>query len=347
MVVLNYGCTILSVLAPDKDGIAEEVTLSYRSFEELVQPDHLGPYYGAVVGRVANRIANGKFDMNGMTYKLATNNGPCSLHGGISGFDKKIFKTAVNITAGKSASLVLTYTSVDGEEGFPGTLDVTVTYVLTAYNTIEMTYYAVLSNPTEMLSTPINLTNHSYFNLSGSIKRNIDGHKLQLSCSKYTPYDDNCIPSGEQRDVKGTEFDFTADVVLGERLHTVIAGGGRPGLDHNWAVDGVQEADRMRRGRLKATCDDEPLLCHVGTLSDDVSGRRLTLHSSQPGIQVYTYNWASEDAKDFPHTVHNAVALETQHFPNSVNTPSFPAGSVLAPGEKYHHKTVYSFSVYQ
>jgi len=345
MVVLNYGCTILSVLAPDKDGLAEEVTLSYRNFEELTKTGHLGPYYGAVVGRVANRIAEGKFELNGKVYTLATNNGPCALHGGISGFDKKVFKTAVNLMDGKSASLVFTYTSADGEEGYPGTLDVTVTYTLTVFNTIEMTYGAVLADPTEQLSTPVNLTNHCYFNLSGDIKRNIDGHKLRLSCSKYTPYDDNCIPTGELRSVQGTEFDFTADVVLGERIHTVIAGGGKLGLDHNWAVDGVEEAESMREKSLVASLE-VPLLRHVATLSDDISGRRLTVHSSQPGIQVYSYNWASKDMKDFPHTVHNAIALETQHFPNSINTPSFPS-SVLAPGHKYEHKSIFSFSVYR
>jgi len=352
MVVLNYGCTILSVLAPDKHGTAEEVTLAYRSFQELVQPEHLGPYYGAVVGRVANRIAGAKFDLNDKTYTLAANNGSCSLHGGLCGFDKKIFKAAVSTTAGKSVSLVFTYTSVDDEEGYPGTLDVAVSYVLTTYNTIEMTFQAVLADPAQRLRTPVNLTNHSYFNLSGNIRRNIADHKLRLSCSKYTPYDDNCIPTGQIRDVKGTAFDFTADVVLGERIHTVLAGGGKPGLDHNWAVDGVQEAESMRKDIDKDSrmamdwTDSELVMCHAATLSDDVSGRRLTLHSSQPGLQVYTYNWASEDLKDFPHTVHNGIALETQHFPNSVNTPSFPAGSVLAPGDKYLHKTVYSFSVY-
>ncbi len=349
MRVLNYGCTILSILAPDRYGEAEEITLCYRSYDDLIKPEHLGPYYGAVVGRVANRIGGGSFTLNGKLYNLALNNKSCSLHGGNIGFDKKLFKATAQVIDGEKVSLTFKYRSANGEEGYPGTLDIEVTYALTIYNTIEMTYCASFADITEGLSTPINLTNHSYFNLSGSLKRDVLDHKLMLPCSRYTPYDDDCIPTGEMASVYGSNFDFTKPVVLGERILNVIAGGGKVGLDHNWVVDGAADMDTLavQKHNINFVMPNTPALRHAATLTDEVSGRQMKIHTSQPGIQVYTNNWASEDKASSPHIVHNAIALETQHFPDSVNKPSFPKGSVIAPGEQYQQKSIFSFSVIQ
>jgi aldose 1-epimerase len=369
MVVLNYGATVISILAPDRNGNAEEITLSYRSYADLSQPEHFGPYYGAIVGRVANRIKDGTFDLNGKTYHLAKNNGPNSLHGGRIGFDRKVFSTRTYIAEdggdrGSSASLEFSYISPDGEEGYPGSLKVVVTYTLTSENTIEMTYHACIvndgsdcagvveSSPSQPqpISTPVNLTNHTYFNLSGNLRSKILDHNLHLSCSAYTPYDEHCIPLGQITPVYNTPFDFqssAAGVRLGERI-PLIDGGGRPGLDHNWVVDDPIEPRGLE---ARETLDDvaaSPLtltLRPVAVLSEPVSGRVLTVHASQPGVQVYTNNWASEDPAAYPHTQHNGICLETQHFPNSCNEPTFPSGSIIKSGETYLHKAIFSFSV--
>ena len=376
IVVCNYGCTILSILAADKEGVVEEVTLNHRSYSELIKPENHGPYYGAIVGRVANRIQGGTFNLNGQTYHIAKNTGEGqntnTLHGGLVGFDQKVFKCRTTIAQDGDgdgyARLELSYLSPDGEEGFPGALKVTVTYTLTARNELVITYKAHLvteegegeeekeeeeeeegmsreekkkMKKVVPLSTTVNLTNHTYFNLSGNLRNNILGHSLQLSCSSYTPYDEQCIPTGEIVHVEKTLFDFCSfgirGVPLAERVRFIDAGG-RPGLDHNWVVDGAIEA-------YSIDVPDTTRLRHVATLTEPVSGRVLTVRSTQPGIQVYTNNWASEDSKLYPHIQHNAIALETQHFPNSCNVDSFPKGSILKQGETYSHTAVFCFSL--
>ena len=326
--VLSYGCTILSIQASDKTGKVEEVTLSYRDFEGLKSKDN--PYFGCVAGRVANRIAKGKFNLNDKEYELAVNNGENALHGGLEGFDKKFFSSE-EIENG----VMFKYTSKDGEEGYPGDLEVMVMYVISDNSTLEITYYAELKGDEGSPSTPINLTNHTYFNLSGNCSRKVTaGHSLQLFCNQMTPVDETQIPTGELKNVAGTEFDYRASTPLGERV-PITDGCGKKGVDHNFVVNG-------HIGELHTNfLADRPIL-PVAVLREETSGRVLKVSSSQPGVQVYTANWLSEDDKDSPYLQHNAVCLESQHFPDSINKPAFPS-VVLLPRKSYEQRTLWEF----
>ena len=327
VVALSYGCTILSIQASDRDGKREEVTLNYRDYQGLKSKDN--PYYGCIAGRVANRIAKGKFSLNNKEYELAVNNGVNALHGGIEGFDKKFF-TSEEIENG----VRFQYVSKDGEEGYPGDLEVNVMYVIKERNTLEITYKAKLLGGAGP-STPINLTNHTYFNLSGNCSRKVTaGHSLQLFCDQMTPVDETQIPTGEMIDVAGTEFDYSGPTPLGARV-PLTDGGGKAGIDHNFIVNGHmgQRHSNFLSGR--------PIL-PVAELREEHSGRVLRVMSSQPGLQVYTANWLAEDEEKSPHTQHNAVCLESQHFPDSINQSVFPR-AVLSPGEVYEQCTLWEF----
>ena len=340
MEVLNYGCTILSITAPDRDGNVEEVTLNHRTYSELSDEANFGPYYGCVAGRVANRVAKGLFDLNGQTYRLPINNGENSLHGGLEGFNKKLFsvQSSVNEETG-SGKIECNYTSKDGEEGYPGTINVIVVYTLTMQNSIEMEYNVQLEEG-QILKTIINLTNHTYFNMSGNCRDKAHDHTLQLSCSKYCPPNEKQIPTGDIVDVKGSSFDFTEPTELGQRIDT-IDGCGEPGLDHNFVVDGALDTT-LDMSSVAAGAG--PAMRYVATLTHEKSGRKMILHASQPGVQVYTANWLSKDNSEHPFIQHNGVCLETQHFPDSINQPTFPS-CVLSPGETYNHKAIFSFAV--
>lgn len=312
--ITNYGGTVTSWITPDRTGNKSSVVLGFDSLSGyLAKP----PYFGALIGRYGNRIGKGIFKIDTATYHLATNNGENHLHGGNKGFDKVVWDAT---PADSTASLTLTYLSKDGEEGYPGNLKVTVVYTLTDADELLIDYSAETDKP-----TVVNLTNHSYFNLTGDVTNTILNHELQVNADKYTPVDKGLIPTGELKDVKGTPFDFLQPHKIGERIAAVDGG-----YDHNFVL--------TRKGT------DLEL---VATLSDSVSGRRLEVFTTEPGLQFYSGNFLDGTIKTSAGksiTIHAALCLETQHFPDSPNKPNFPS-TLLKPGEKYHTITKYKISL--
>ncbi|MEW2163913.1 aldose epimerase family protein [Streptomyces sp. NPDC007084] len=294
--VLTYGGIVQSAEVPDRDGRVLDVTLGFPDLAGYVE--HPEPYLGALVGRYANRIGGARFPLDGVTYHLAPNNGPNSLHGGDGGFDKRVWD-AVPVEHGVRLSRV----SPHGEEGFPGRLEVSATYTLDERGALRIAYEAVTSAP-----TVVNLTNHTYWNLSGS--GSAIGHELRLDASRLTPVDADLIPTGELESVEGTRFDFRAARKTGA------------GYDHNFVLDkGITDAP-----------------VEVAELHDPASGRVLTVATTEPGVQFYT-----ADHLDAPFAPNDGIALETQHFPDSPNRPEFPS-TELRPGGVYRSETVYAFS---
>ena len=337
---LSYGANIVSVKAPDFEGNIEEMTVNYRGDEEmaknLIGKGKNGGYYGCIAGRVANRICKGKFSLDGSDYTLAVNNGVNCCHGGLEGFDKKIWSWQIICPELHTAGFCFSYTSVDGEEGFPGTVDVDVYYLISTKSELTIRYLA-----TSDKATPVNLTNHTYWNLSGNCKRSILSHKLFSPCSKYTPVDETQIPLGIIDSVSNTPFDFTAkDGVELSKVIPLIDGGGKAGIDHNMVVDGPVKTETFCFDQCggKARVYN---LKHVATLYDESSGRQMVLHATQPGVQLYSANWLEEHSTSI-HKQHNALCLETQHFPDSINQSQFPT-CVVRPGERYDHVAVFSF----
>lgn len=310
--VLNYGGVITDILVKDKAGELGNVVLSYDSLAGYVQKGN--PYFGTLVGRYANRIAKAKFKLD-KEYTLAANNNGNSLHGGLKGFDKVIWK--VTQLPGDS-SLLLEYTSADGEEGYPGTLDAKVIYTLTADNALKLEYVATTDKP-----TPVNLTQHTYFNLSAGKDSTILDHVLQLNAPSFTPVDAKLIPTGKIEPVKGTPMDFTSPTRIGDHIAEVEGG-----YDHNWVFD-KKEGSAV-----------------IGTLYHPASGRLMTISTSEPGIQFYTGNFLDgslQNTRNGAKYGKNAgLCLEAQHFPDSPNQPSFP-NVILKPGERYTQTTVYQF----
>ncbi len=323
--IITYGATITSIKMPNREGLHEEVTLCYDSYEELI--GNPGPYYGCIAGRYANRIKNGKFQVDNIDYQLAINNGPNALHGGIVGFDKKIWNATI-IEGG----IMFSYVSVDGEEGYPGNLTISVTYILTNENSIVISY-----NATTDKATPINLTNHTYFNLSGNYKDKIYNHKLGLNCTHYLPVDSTQIPTGEFKEILNSVYDFSWNKNNLEILKKVskenlelIDGGGRPGLDHCFVINQTEGANKLNDAAI---------------LIDEISGRMLKVSTTVPGIQCYSANWLSlDDTNHFPHCQHNGICLETQFFPDAINQKQFPS-PLLRPNEIYKHETIFNFSI--
>jgi aldose 1-epimerase len=313
LTAINYGGIITSVRVPDRDGKFENVVIGFSDMDNYMQND---PYFGAIIGRYANRIAGGLFELDGHEYRLATNNGENHLHGGEKGFDKVIWDYEVK----NGNSVVFTYRSPDGEEGYPGNLDVSVTYTLTADNELRIDYEARTDKRTH-----VNLTNHTYFNLSGDHNNGILDHILMINADTYTPVDDGLIPTGELAGVEGTPFDFRDPERIGARIGDVEGG-----YDHNFVLNG-QSGD----------------LRHAATLKDEGSGRVMEVYTGKPGIQLYTGNFLDGSlttADGSPVNQHAALCLETQYFPDSPNQPEFPS-SILSPGETYRSTTVYRFSV--
>jgi aldose 1-epimerase len=315
--VTNYGATVVSLLVADKNGKKDDVVFGYDSIQGYYNGR---AYFGCVAGRYANRIANGQFRLDGKTYDLAKNNGPNSLHGGIKGFDKVVW-TAKQDDGG----LTLTYTSKDGEEGYPGNLTVTVMYSLKNDNSLQIDYSAVTDK-----ATLVNVTNHSYFNLEGQGQGDILDHELQFNADGFTPVDSTLIPTGEIRKVAGTPFDFTSPHKIGERINDTSDLQIKYGLgyDHNFVLNG--ETGKMKlAARVKAP----------------ISGRIMEVHTTEPGVQFYSGNFlnGSEKGKGSVYGYRTGFCLETQHFPDSPNQPSFPS-AVLKPGEEYRSTTVFKFS---
>ena len=314
--VTTYGATLTELWVPDKSGKNADVVLGFDNLAGYLT-DH--PYFGATVGRYANRIAKGQFSLDGRQYSLFINNGPNSLHGGKAGFNRKVWK-AEPVGLAHGAAVKFTYVSEDGEEGYPGTLTVHVTYELTDENALKITYAASTDKP-----TVVNLTNHSYFNLSGAGSGDILKDVLQLDADRYTPVDSTLIPTSELKSVEGTPFDFRKPTAIGERYAQVPATGG---YDHNFVLNG--EAGSLRK---------------AGELYDPVSGRQMELWTTEPGVQIYMSLGLNGSIKGIggAYQKFGALCLETQHFPDSPNHPNFPSTAVR-PGKDFQSETIYRFS---
>jgi aldose 1-epimerase len=316
--VMTYGAILTELDVPDKGGKPADVTLGFDNLEGYLKGH---PYFGAVVGRVANRIAKGKFTLDGKEYTLATNNGPNHLHGGKKGFDKVVWKAQV-AKVPEGVGVKFFYRSPDGEEGYPGNLDVTVTYTLTDKNELRLDYAATTDK-----ATPINLSNHVYFNLAGAAAGSVLDHEVMIAADKYTPVDDTLIPTGELKSVKGTPFDFTTPHKVGERIEQVK--GDPVGYDHNFVLreggKGLHLAVRVREPK---------------------SGRVLEMSTTEPGVQFYTGNFLDGSLMghgDVVYRQHQGFCLEAQHFPDAVHHTNFPS-VILRPGQTYRQTTVYKFS---
>jgi aldose 1-epimerase len=320
--VSTLGAYVVSILAPDREGRVADVTLGYRNLDGyLGDTAHLG----AVVGRYANRIARGEFSLGGETYTLARNNGPNHLHGGPTGFGRRLWTPRV-VTGPEGDALELTYVSVDGEEGYPGTLTATVVYSLAADGGLRLDYSATTDAP-----TILNLTNHAYFNLAGEGAGDVLGHEMQIEADAFTPVDETLIPTGELRPVEGTPLDFRRPVALGARIDDpdpqLQIGGG---YDHNFVVRGTP-------GELRL----------AARVYEPKSGRVLEVLTTQPGMQLYTGNFLDGSIVGQSGTAYEkrgGFCLETQHFPDSPNQAGFPS-VVLEPGQRYEESTVFRFSV--
>jgi len=324
--ITNYGAIIVSLKTPDRAGNFDDITLGYDSLSGYLRDT---PYFGAVVGRVGNRIARGMFTLDGVTYHLAINNGVNTLHGGLRGFDKVVWapEPFQNSTG---AGLTLTYTSADMEEGYPGALSTKVTYTLNDQDQLIVDYQATTTK-----ATPVNLTQHSYWNLSGSAKRDILGHVLMINADGMTPVDSTLIPTGEIAPVAGTPFDFRTPTAIGARVdqrqNQQIRFGG--GYDHNFVLNrGAAAADSM---------------VLAASVTEPGSGRTMSVYTMEPGVQFYSGNFLDgSNVGKGGHVYHYryGLVLETQHYPDSPNHPQFP-NTILRPGQQYHTRTMFSFGV--
>ncbi len=318
--ITNYGGIVVSLMAPDSHGTLKDVVLGYDSLSSYVENN---PYFGALIGRYGNRIGKGRFTLNGTEYILAVNNGANHLHGGLVGFDKVLWDVS-EIEGKPGQSLVLRYVSNDGEEGYPGTLSVRVVYALSDSNELKIDYEAT----TDKL-TVVNLTHHSYFNLAGAGNGDILGHELQVLADTYTPVDEGLIPTGELRAVKGTPFDFTTPTAIGARIGTDDEQLRRAGgYDHNWVLNKPAETFGL-----------------AARVADNTSGRVMEVWTTEPGLQFYSGNFldgsnVGKGGISYKHRY--GFCLETQHYPDSPNHPSFPT-TVLNPGDMYTSSTVYRF----
>lgn len=319
---ITYGAIITSLQVPDRSGKLEDVVLGFDSLDGYLKGT---AYFGAVIGRYGNRIGGAKFALDGQTYPLAANNGPNSLHGGLKGFDKVVWQGEPFERDG-NAGVVFTYTSPDGEEGFPGTLSVQVTYTLTGKNELAIDYRATTDKP-----TVVNLTQHSYFNLRGDGSGDVLGHELIIDADRYSNVDKDLIPLDDPVTVAGTPFDFRTSTAIGARIDAddeqLRLGSG---YDHNYAIN------RSGPGLVRAARVVEPK-----------SGRTMEVFTTEPGVQLYTANHLDGVRGKAGHVYNrrNAFCLETQHYPDSPNKPSFPS-TTLRPGETYESRTVYAFGVH-
>ena len=316
---MTYGATIVDLLVPDANGELADVSLGFDSIEPY--PTH-GAYFGTIAGRFANRINAGKFTLEGRSYQLALNNPPNHLHGGLVGFDKQVWKA--KILKSKQPSVRFTLRSPDGQEGYPGTFKVAVTYTLTDRNQLRIGYKATTDK-----TTIVNLTNHTYFNLAGAGNGTVLDHSLKVNASHYTPVNSALIPTGEIKSVEGTPLDFRKSTRVGSRIAEV--GGDPVGYDHNFVLSQSHQA----RPKLAAE------------VYEPTSGRVMKVYTDQPGVQFYTGNFLDGSITGKGGKVYQqyfGFCLETQHYPDSPNQPGFPS-TVLQPGETFKSTTIYQFSV--
>jgi len=319
--IITYGGRITKLSVPDKNGKLSNVVLGFNTLEQYQKEN---PYFGALIGRYGNRIANAKFSLNGTEYTLAANNGPNNLHGGVKGFDKIVWNVEA-VNEGEHASLKLSYLSNDMEEGFPGNLAINVIYTLTEDNTLTVDYEATTDKP-----TVVNLTQHAYFNLTGDFSKTILNHEIAIYADKFVPVDDKLIPTGELIDVSGTPFDFRLPRIIGKDIdddNDQIKKGG--GYDHCWVLNDQNIGMRT-----------------VAKVNDHESGRVMEVATTEPGIQFYTGNFL-DGTLPIPaggtYVKRSGLCLETQHYPDSPNQPNFPSVT-LNPGEKYVTKTSFKFT---
>jgi len=320
--ITNFGGIVVSLKAPDRNGKFDDVVLGYNSIDGYLTNK---AYFGALIGRYGNRIAHGQFKLDGKTYNLPKNDGDNTLHGGKVGFNKQLW-TAKDVSGSRGQALELTYTSKDGEEGFPGTLTAKVVYTLTDQNELHIDYSATTDK-----DTIVNLTNHSYFNLAGQGNGDILGHQLMINADRFTPVDQTLIPAGELKAVKDTPLDFTKATAIGARINNddqQLKFG--KGYDHNWVLNGgIASAPRL-----------------AAEAYDSTSGRVLRVLTTEPGVQFYSGNFldgtiTGKGGKVY--NLRNGFCLETQHFPDSPNHSNFPS-TELKPGQMYHTTTIFKFS---
>ncbi len=320
--ITNLGCIILSIKTPDKSGVVKNIVAGFKTIEEYKQNTF---YFGCVVGRYTNRIANGTFKIDDKTYHLMLNDGVNNLHGGKEGFDKKVWDVQQIISDETEAGVEFSYISKDSEEGFPGTLTVSVSYILNQKNELIIHYKAVTDK-----ATPVSLTNHSYFNLTGFENDSVLNHSLTIYSDEYTEKNQHNQPTGKLMNVDNTVFDFRSEKMIGTDINNDVLKEDK-GYDHNFV--------------LKHTHSDT--LVHAAHLQEDETGRQLDVFTTAPAIQVYTANFfdgSIKGAQNIIYNKHSAVALETQAFPDSPNHPHFP-NTILHPGEEYNSTTIYAFGI--
>ena len=307
--IINYGATVQSIRVPDAKGNIDDVVLGFDTLEEYVNGN--APYLGVVCGRVANRICDGRFTLEGVDYTLAVNNGTNALHGGLKGFDKRVWSTETT-----DNGVRMTLISADGEEGYPGQLTVSILYTLSEDNTLTLDYQAVTDKP-----TIINLTNHSYFNLAGHDSGLVLDHEIRINASAITPPNENLIPTGEITPVAGTPFDFMEPHKIGERIDTV------GGYDHNFVLNPDAAEPSVR-------------------VFEPTSGRTMEMKTTEPGVQFYTGNFLADTQgkRGATYPKQGGFCLEAQHYPDSINHSHFPT-TVLKPGETYTQRTSYQFGI--
>lgn len=320
--ISNFGARVIGIDTPDRNGDIDDIVVGYNELDRYI--NNTGErFFGATVGRVANRICKGRMTIDGVEYSLPVNNGVNSLHGGIKGIDM----VAWDVVEHTGDALTLRYVAPDGQDGYPGNLTITMTFTITDDNALDLKYEAVTDK-----ATPVNLSQHAFFNLKGSRGGTILDHSITIFADSITPVDETLIPTGELMDVEGTPFDFRTPHLIGERInagHRQLVFGN--GYDHNWVISG-------QAGTLRKAC----------VLTEETSGRVLEVYTDQPGMQFYTGNFFpgtyDGKVKGIKVGFRDALALETQNFPDAVNHPSFPS-CILRPGEKYTQHTVYRFGV--